>query len=62
MMENGLIAEQGSYEELAKEGTRFNKLVRSQMFARSVPLVETPEVEEVQEEQGGEEKVVKSVL
>jgi hypothetical protein len=37
MMENGVIAEQGSYEELKREGTRFNQLVRSQLLS-SAPL------------------------
>ncbi|CEQ38772.1 SPOSA6832_00236, partial [Sporobolomyces salmonicolor] len=32
MMENGTVAEQGTYDELAREGTRFNYLVRSQLL------------------------------
>ncbi|GAA5918067.1 hypothetical protein JCM6882_006225 [Rhodosporidiobolus microsporus] len=32
MMENGKVAEQGSYEELAREGTAFQRLVRSQLL------------------------------
>ncbi|GAA5862327.1 hypothetical protein JCM1840_004146 [Sporobolomyces johnsonii] len=32
MMENGCVAEQGTYDELAREGTRFNYLVRSQLL------------------------------
>ncbi|GJN92062.1 hypothetical protein Rhopal_005090-T1 [Rhodotorula paludigena] len=37
MMENGVVAEQGSYEELAREGTRFNYLVRSQLLGGPPP-------------------------
>jgi ATP-binding cassette subfamily B (MDR/TAP) protein 10 len=32
MMENGRVAEQGTYDELSREGTRFNHLVRSQLL------------------------------
>jgi ABC-type multidrug transport system fused ATPase/permease subunit len=32
MMENGKVAEQGTYDELSREGTRFNHLVRSQLL------------------------------
>jgi hypothetical protein len=32
MMENGLVAEQGTYAELTAAGTRFNNLVASQML------------------------------
>lgn len=32
MMENGLVAEQGTFDELKQEGTRFNHLVRSQFL------------------------------
>ncbi|GAA5827146.1 hypothetical protein JCM11251_001141 [Rhodosporidiobolus azoricus] len=32
MMENGKVAEQGTYEELAREGTAFQRLVRSQLL------------------------------
>ncbi|GAA5876560.1 hypothetical protein JCM3774_003139 [Rhodotorula dairenensis] len=31
-MEDGVVAEQGTYDELAQEGTRFNLLVRSQLL------------------------------
>lgn len=37
MMENGRVAEQGTYEELAREGTRFNYLVRSQLLGGAPP-------------------------
>ncbi|BGP12325.1 ATP-binding cassette permease mdl1 [Rhodosporidiobolus nylandii] len=37
MMENGKVAEQGTYDELAREGTRFNYLVRSQLLGGPVP-------------------------
>ncbi|GAA5991333.1 hypothetical protein JCM11641_004802 [Rhodosporidiobolus odoratus] len=37
MMENGQVAEQGTYEELAREGTRFNYLVRSQLLGGVPP-------------------------
>jgi len=41
MMENGVVAEQGTYDELAREGTRFNYLVRSQLLGTTSapPLV-----------------------
>ena len=32
MMEHGIVAEQGTYDELSREGTRFNHLVRSQLL------------------------------
>lgn len=32
MMEHGLVAEQGTYEELSRVGTRFNALVQSQLL------------------------------
>ncbi|GAA5922677.1 ABC transporter ATP-binding protein [Sporobolomyces koalae] len=32
MMENGRVAEQGTYDELSREGTRFNHLVKSQLL------------------------------
>ncbi|GAA5991385.1 hypothetical protein JCM10908_003287 [Rhodotorula pacifica] len=31
-MEEGVVAEQGTYDELARDGTRFNMLVRSQLL------------------------------
>ncbi|GAA6051924.1 hypothetical protein JCM3770_006579 [Rhodotorula araucariae] len=37
MMENGVVAEQGTYDELAREGTRFNYLVRSQLLGGAAP-------------------------
>ncbi|GAA5855011.1 hypothetical protein JCM8547_002344 [Rhodosporidiobolus lusitaniae] len=37
MMEDGKVAEQGTYEELAREGTRFNYLVRSQLLGAAPP-------------------------
>lgn len=37
MMENGRVAEQGTYEELSREGTRFNYLVRSQLLGGPTP-------------------------
>lgn len=49
MMEHGLVAEQGTYEELKREGTRFNHLVRSQMLSSA------PHLEEV--ERSGEGRV-----
>ncbi|KAK4699123.1 hypothetical protein P7C70_g7144, partial [Phenoliferia sp. Uapishka_3] len=41
MMEHGLVAEQGTYEELSREGTRFNHLVRSQLLG-SIPVQSEP--------------------
>ncbi|GAA6033757.1 hypothetical protein JCM8097_004420 [Rhodosporidiobolus ruineniae] len=37
MMEDGRVAEQGTYDELAREGTRFNYLVRSQLLGGPAP-------------------------
>ncbi|GAA6064326.1 hypothetical protein JCM10212_004565 [Sporobolomyces blumeae] len=37
MMEHGRVAEQGTYDELAREGTRFNHLVRSQLLGGPPP-------------------------
>ncbi|GAA6002580.1 hypothetical protein JCM10207_007575 [Rhodosporidiobolus poonsookiae] len=37
MMEDGVVAEQGTYDELSREGTRFNYLVRSQLLG-AAPL------------------------
>lgn len=37
MMEHGTVAEQGTYDELSREGTRFNHLVRSQLLG-SIPI------------------------
>ncbi|KAL8286490.1 hypothetical protein RQP46_004507 [Phenoliferia psychrophenolica] len=40
MMEHGVVAEQGTYDELSREGTRFNHLVRSQLLGGTAsPLV-----------------------
>ncbi|GAA6018263.1 hypothetical protein JCM11491_005128 [Sporobolomyces phaffii] len=40
-MEHGKVAEQGTYEELSREGTRFNYLVRSQLLGGpSTPVTE----------------------
>ena len=36
LMENGVVAEQGSYDELTRAGTRFSQLVRSQLLGSSV--------------------------
>ncbi|POY70519.1 hypothetical protein BMF94_6433 [Rhodotorula taiwanensis] len=36
-MEDGVVAEQGTYDELAREGTRFNLLVRSQLLGGPAP-------------------------
>lgn len=38
MMENGVVAEQGTYDELSREGTRFNYLVRSQLLGAGPSL------------------------
>jgi len=38
MMENGVVAEQGTYDELSREGTRFNHLVRSQLLGAGPSL------------------------
>lgn len=35
-MEHGKVAEQGTYEQLSKPGTRFNNLVRSQLLGSGV--------------------------
>lgn len=34
MMENGLVAERGTFDELKRDGTRFNHLVRSQFLGQ----------------------------
>lgn len=36
-MEDGVVAEQGTYDELSREGTRFNLLVRSQLLGGPAP-------------------------
>lgn len=33
-MEDGKVAESGTYPELSSEGTRFSQLVQSQLFAQ----------------------------
>lgn len=35
LMENGVVAEQGTYDQLARQGTRFNDLVKSQLLGIS---------------------------
>lgn len=40
-MEDGVVAEQGTYDELAQEGTRFNLLVRSQLLG-GPPITSSP--------------------
>jgi len=46
MMENGKVAEEGTYEELSREGTRFNYLVRSQLLGGPTPPARAVESEE----------------
>lgn len=41
-MEDGVVAEQGSYDELAREGTRFNHLIRSQLLGGPPPTTTRP--------------------
>ena len=46
-MENGVVAEQGTFDELARDGTRFANLVQSQMLmtsSPSSPLASSPSV------------------
>lgn len=45
-MEDGVVAEQGTYDELAQEGTRFNLLVRSQLLG-GVPPITTAATKDV---------------
>lgn len=48
-MENGKISERGPYEELAREGSRFWQLVRSQLLGTGpglAPLSTSPANEE----------------
>jgi len=49
MMENGKVAEEGTYEELSREGTRFNYLVRSQLLGGPTPPAKSVESEGVVE-------------
>ncbi|KAJ8297226.1 ATP-dependent permease MDL1, mitochondrial [Rhodotorula toruloides] len=45
-MEDGVVAEQGSYDELAREGTRFNHLIRSQLLGGPTPTTTKAPAEE----------------
>ncbi|CDR47255.1 hypothetical protein NBRC10512_002657 [Rhodotorula toruloides] len=45
-MEDGVVAEQGSYDELAREGTRFNYLIRSQLLGGPAPTTTKAPAEE----------------
>lgn len=36
MMEHGVVAEQGTYEQLSRDGTRFNQLIRSQLLGNII--------------------------
>lgn len=44
-MENGLVAEQGTFDELKQDGTRFNHLVRSQFLGGAQARVSLDEIE-----------------
>lgn len=43
LMDQGVVAEQGTFDELSREGSRFNALVRSQM------LMEAPAPERIEQ-------------
>lgn len=47
LMDQGVVAEQGTFEELSREGSRFNNLVRSQMLMSSSPLPPPPSSERI---------------
>ncbi|SCV68519.1 BQ2448_640 [Microbotryum intermedium] len=51
LMDNGVVAEQGTYDELTRSGTRFSQLVASQMLQGSVTdLPASSEIEGLEKE------------